>query len=199
MRNRVSSELATGYSIAGTVIDVAPDVTQFRRGDRVACCGAGYANHAAVNWVPQNLSVKLPDAVSFEEACFGTLGAIALHGVRRASISLGDRVLLLGLGLIGQITVQLLKAAGADVIGADVRADRVERARRFGVYAFSLADANLENEVLARTNGAGADAVIVTAAAADPALLNTCFDACRKKGRVVLVGDVPIRIQRDKI
>jgi predicted dehydrogenase/threonine dehydrogenase-like Zn-dependent dehydrogenase len=200
VRSRVSSEQALGYSCAGVVTEVAPDVSRFRPGDRVACCGAGYASHAAVNVVPQNLVARLAEGVSFEEGAFGTVGAIALQGVRRCAPGLGDRVAVVGLGLIGQLTAQLLRAAGAVVIGSDLRRDRVERAKSLGMQdGFAADERDLVAGVVERTDGAGADAVIVTAAGGDPGLLNRSFDACRKKGRVVLVGDVPIRVHRDKI
>jgi predicted dehydrogenase/threonine dehydrogenase-like Zn-dependent dehydrogenase len=200
VRSRLSTERAVGYSCAGTVMEVGEGVTRFRAGDRVACCGAGFANHAAVNFVPQNLLARLPEDVSFEEGAFGTLGAIALQGVRRCAPSLGDRVVVLGLGLLGQLTAQLLRASGAVAIGADIRKERVERARSLGLaHGFSVRERDFVDGVLERTDGRGADAVIVTAAGGDPGLLNRAFEACRKKGRVVLVGDVPIRIQRDRI
>jgi predicted dehydrogenase/threonine dehydrogenase-like Zn-dependent dehydrogenase len=200
VRTRISTEMPSGYSCAGVVIEVGEDVTDIRKGDRVACAGAGYANHAAVNVVPRNLVALVPDGVSFEEAAFGTLGAIALQGVRRAEPGLGDRVAVLGLGLLGQITVQMLKAAGAVVIGVDVRPDRVARAQALGLDAgFTVSERDFVAGVVERTGGHGADAVIVTAAGGDVGLLSKAFEACRRKGRVVLVGDVPIRIQRDKI
>ena len=182
------------------MVDVGEGVVDIHVGDRVACAGAGYANHAAVNVVPRNLVARIPDAVSFEEAAFATLGAIALQGVRRAEPGLGDRVAVLGLGLLGQITAQMLRAAGAVVIGVDVRPDRVARAQALGLeQGFTVAERDFVAGVLERTEGRGADAVIVTAAGGDAGLLNKAFEACRRKGRVVLVGDVPIRIQRDKI
>ncbi len=200
VRARVSTEVPTGYSSSGVVAEIGEGVEGFRTGDRVACAGAGYANHAAVNVVPRNLVVKLPDGVSFEEGAFATLGAIALQGLRRCSPGLGESVAVLGLGLLGQITAQLLRAAGAVVIGVDVRADRVARAQALGLgYGFTIAERDFAAGVLERTDGRGADGVIVTAAGGDAGLLNRAFEACRKKGRVVLVGDVPIRIQRDKI
>lgn len=200
VRTRVSTEQAAGYSCSGVVLEAGPDVTRFRAGDRVACCGAGFANHAAVNFVPQNLAAKLPDGVSFEEGAFGTLGAIALQGVRRCAPTLGERVVVLGLGLLGQLTAQLLRASGAVVIGVDVRSDRVERARALGMAeGFTVSERDFVAGVMERTEGRGADAVIVAAAGGDAGLLNRAFDACRRKARVVLVGDVPIRIQRDKI
>ena len=200
VKTRVSTEMPSGYSCAGVVVDVGEGVVDIHVGDRVACAGAGYANHAAVNVVPRNLVARIPDAVSFEEAAFATLGAIALQGVRRAEPGLGDRVAVLGLGLLGQITAQMLHAAGAVVIGVDVRPDRVARAQALGLdQGFTVAERDFVAGVLERTEGRGADAVIVTAAGGDAGLLNKAFEACRRKGRVVLVGDVPIRIQRDKI
>jgi predicted dehydrogenase/threonine dehydrogenase-like Zn-dependent dehydrogenase len=200
VRSRVSDELATGYSCAGVVLEAGSDVKRFRPSDRVACCGARYANHAAVNFVPQNLAVKIPDSVAFEEAAFGTLGAIALQGIRRCAPSIGELVVVVGLGLLGQLAVQLLRANGAIAMGVDVKDDRVERALSLGMSAgFNSIDRDFVAGVLERTDGRGADAVIVTAAGGDPSLLNRSFDVCRRKGRVVLVGDVPIRIQRDKI
>jgi len=200
VRTRISTEMPSGYSCAGVVVDVGEDVTDIRKGDRVACAGAGYANHAGVNVVPRNLVALVPDGVSFEEAAFGTLGAIALQGVRRAEPGLGDRVAVLGLGLLGQITAQMLKASGAVVIGVDVRPERVARAQALGLDAgFTISERDFVAGVVERTGGRGADAVIVTAAGGDAGLLNKAFEACRRKGRVVLVGDVPIRIQRDKI
>jgi predicted dehydrogenase/threonine dehydrogenase-like Zn-dependent dehydrogenase len=200
VRTRISTEAPSGYSAAGVVLEVGEGVSDLQPGDRVACAGAGYANHAAVNVVPRNLVARIPDGVSYAEAAFVTLGAIALQGVRRTEPGLGDRVAVLGLGLLGQITVQMLKAAGAVVIGVDVRPERVARAQGLGLDAgFTVAERDFVAGVLERTDGRGADAVIVTAAGGDPGLLNKAFEACRRKGRVVLVGDVPIRIQRDKI
>jgi predicted dehydrogenase/threonine dehydrogenase-like Zn-dependent dehydrogenase len=200
VRTRVSTEMPTGYSCAGVVAEVGEGVEGLRAGDRVACAGVGHANHAGVNVVPRNLAVKLPDSVSFEEGAFATLGAIALQGLRRAAPALGEQVVVLGLGLLGQITAQLLRASGAVVIGVDLRPDRVARAQALGLaHGFTITERDFAAGVLERTGGHGADAVIVTAAGGDVGLLNRAFEACRKKGRVVLVGDVPIRIQRDRI
>jgi len=200
VRARVSTEMPTGYSAAGVIAEVGEGITDLLVGDRVACAGAGYANHAGVNVVPRHLVARIPDQVSFEEAAFGTLGAIALQGVRRAGSGLGDRVAVLGLGLLGQITAQMLHAAGTVVIGVDVRADRVARATALGLdHGFAVSERDFVAGVLERTGGLGADAVIVTAAGGDPGLLNKAFEATRRKGRVVLVGDVPIRILRDRI
>src|ERR1044072_2037170 len=106
-----------GYSASGTVIAIGEKVTGFQIGDRVACAGAGYASHAEVLFVPQNLCCKLPDASSLEAACYTTVGAIALQGIRQADVRLGEAVAVIGLGLVGQLTVQMLKAAGCRVLG----------------------------------------------------------------------------------
>jgi len=200
VRTKISTHQPMGYSSAGVVTEVGSGVEGFRPGDRVACCGAGYANHAGVNVVPKNLVARLPETVSFEEGAFGTLAAIALHAVRRSEATLGDRVAVLGLGLLGLLTAQLLRACGAVVVGGDRRSERVERAKDLGLHdGFCVVDREFPAGILERTEGRGADVVIVTAAAGDVGLLNTAFEACRKKGRVVLVGDVPIRIHRDRI
>lgn len=198
VRTRLSNDQPTGYSCAGTVVESGvPDLAP---GDRVACAGAGWANHAAFNVVPRNLVARVPDAVPLEDAAFATLAAIALQGVRRAAPTLGERVVVLGLGLLGQITVQLLRASGCVALGVDVRRDRVDRALALGLAGgFATSERDFVAGILERTDGIGADAVIVTAAGGDAALLNRSFEACRRKGRVVLVGDVPIRIQRDRI
>ncbi|HEY6099226.1 MAG TPA: bi-domain-containing oxidoreductase, partial [Anaeromyxobacter sp.] len=194
------TDQAIGYSCSGVVLEVAPGVERFAPGDRVACAGMGYANHAAVNVVPANLAARLPESVTFPEGAFATVGAIALQGVRRASPAVGDRVVVLGLGLLGQMTAQIVRAAGAVAIGVDLVGERVRRAVDLGMAeGFAAAERDFVAGVLERTDGHGADAVIVTAAGGDPGLLNRAFDACRKKGRVVLVGDVPIRIARDRI
>lgn len=199
IRARTQSSLALGYSAAGEVIDVGSAVRRFKRGDRVACAGAGYANHAEVDFVPENLVANVPDAVTFEEASFATLGAIALQGVRRLSPTLGEQFVVVGLGLIGQIAAQLLRVHGCRVFGADVMRARVDLARRLGMEAGLGEGEDLAAAVRAWTDTRMADGVVICASGGDAALLNRSFDLCRPKGRVVLVGDVPIRIARDKI
>lgn len=200
VRSKLSNDQATGYSCAGVVLEVGAEVAGFSVGDRVACAGAGYANHAEVNFVPVNLVAKVPEGLALDEAAFATLGAIALQGVRRCAPTLGERVVVLGLGLLGQIAAQLLRANGCVVLGVDVKRDRVDKALSLGMTdGFAVGERDFVSGILERTEGRGADAVIVTAAGGDAALLNRSFEVCRRKGRVVLVGDVPIRIQRDRI
>lgn len=199
VRARLRQARPIGYSCSGIVVETGTGAGGLRVGDRVACAGAGYANHASYNFVPHNLVARLPERVSFEEGAFATLGAIALHGVRRFAPTLGERVVVLGLGLLGQLVVQLLRAAGAEAIGVDLRPERLERARALGLPDGIGAARDLAAGVMDLTAGEGADGVIVTAAGGDAELLNRCFAVCRRKGRVVLVGDVPIRIRRERM
>ena len=199
VRARLQSALPLGYSAAGEITEVGEGVTRFRVGDRVACGGAGYANHAEYVFVPENLVSLVPDRVSLRDAAFTTLGAIALHGVRRLRPTLGERVVVVGLGLIGQLAGQLLKANGCQVLGVDVRADRLEQAVQVAGIDVVGADEGLTAAVRAWTEGHGADGVILCASSGDVSLLNRSLELCRRKGRLVLVGDLPIRISRDRI
>jgi threonine dehydrogenase-like Zn-dependent dehydrogenase len=134
-------------------VGVGDDVTEFRAGMRVACAGAGYASHAEVLSVPKNLCVRLPDEVSFDAGAFGTLGAIALQGVRLAEPTLGESMVVIGLGLLGQITVQLLKANGCRVYGIDLDPSKVELALELGADAASVSDGNVKGAVMDWSRG----------------------------------------------
>lgn len=187
----------TGYSCAGRVIEVASDVTGYSVGDRVACAGAGKANHAEYVCVPVNLVTKLPDPVSFEAGCSATVGAIALQGVRRGAPQLGEFVVVVGVGLIGQLTVQLLKATGARVIAVDVDPARVALARLAGAeFGVEAGGADVVSEVMRCTGGRGADLALLTAATPSKEPLNQAMAYVRKKGRVVVVGDVGLALDR---
>jgi predicted dehydrogenase/threonine dehydrogenase-like Zn-dependent dehydrogenase len=200
VRSRQHAMLPLGYSASGEVLEAGPGVSHIRAGDRVACAGAGYANHAEVLAVPANLVAVVPHGVSLEDAAFATLGAIGLHGVRRAEPTLGEQFVVLGLGLIGQLVAQFLRVHGARVFGVDLRDERIATAVRQGMEdGVSPAARRLTDAVTEWTCGAGADGVVVCASSGNTALLNEAFDLCRRKGRVVLVGDVPIRIARDRI
>ena len=185
-----------GYSSAGTVIAVANNVDDFVVGDKVACGGSG-ANHAEVLFVPKNLCVKVPEEVSQQDAAYTTVGAIALQGVRQTAPTLGETVVVIGLGLVGQITVQILKAAGCAVIGIDLDPQSVALARTLGAdAAFRRSTAGLQADILSQTRGQGADAVIITAATKSNDPIQLAGELARDKGRVVLVGDVGITIPR---
>lgn len=196
VRSKLASLVALGYSAAGKVIEVGEGVTEFRPGDRVACAGVGYASHAEVLSVPKNLCVHLPDGVSFDAAAFGTLGAISLQGVRLAELTLGESVVVIGLGLIGQLTVQLLKAHGCRVFGIDLDQTRIELARKFGADNGCAPDDDAKRQVLAWSRGRGADAVLITAATESNQPVELAGEISRAKGRVVAVGAVGLNIPR---
>jgi predicted dehydrogenase/threonine dehydrogenase-like Zn-dependent dehydrogenase len=198
VRTKLDSLKAMGYSTAGTVLTSLDSNGIFRPGDRVACAGQGYASHAEIVSVPQNLVVKIPDNVSFEDAAFTTLGAIALQGVRQAEPRLGEKVCIIGLGLLGQITGQLLKANGCDVFGIDLSDRLIALANEYSVTkALHRNDPSLLSACENFTNGHGFDSIIITAAAPtnDPIVLST--EICRKKGRIVVVGAVKMDVPRD--
>jgi predicted dehydrogenase/threonine dehydrogenase-like Zn-dependent dehydrogenase len=200
VRGKIEEGLPIGYSASGTVIEVGSNIEDIKAGDRVACAGAGVANHAEYIEVPRKLLVKIPEEVDFGEASTVTLGAIAMQGVRRADVRLGEYVAVIGLGILGQLTVQLLKANGCRVIGMDVDERRIQKALDLGLDQ----DVNPRKEdvVKAATNfsdGFGVDKVIVTAATSSNEPLAQAFQMSRKKGRVVLVGVVGMEINREDI
>src|SRR5919107_3673219 len=151
----MAASQALGYSAAGIIAAVAEDVSEFQIGDRVACAGVGFASHAEVLSVPKNLCVHLPAGVSFESGAYGTLGAIALQGVRLAEPTLGESVVVIGLGLLGQLTVQLLKANGCRVFGVDLDASKVALARTLGADDGCVAGADVKQAVSKWSRGRG--------------------------------------------
>jgi predicted dehydrogenase/threonine dehydrogenase-like Zn-dependent dehydrogenase len=193
---KLGSSSALGYSAAGIVIGVGEDVTEFRPGMRVACAGVGYASHAEVLSVPKNLSVRLPDEVSFEAGAFGTLGAIALQGVRLAEPTLGESIVVIGLGLLGQLGVQLLKANGCRVFGIDLDPEKVALALSLGADAASVSSDEVKRVVMEWSRGRGADAVLITAATPSNQPIELAGEISRLKGRVVAVGLVGMDIPR---
>lgn len=194
VRTKLDSYKALGYSAAGVVVESLCD--EFAPGDRVACAGGGYASHAEVIAVPRNLAVKIPEGVSYDEAAFTTLGAIALQGVRQAKVNLGESVAVIGLGLLGQLTVQLLKAAGCRVIGLDINERQFDLAREFGADALAVSGPAAANAVESFTRGIGCDAVIITAGTSSNDPMTFAIQAARKRGRVVVVGAVGMDIPR---
>ena len=196
VRSKLGALSALGYSAAGTVMDVGEGVTSFRVGDRVACAGVGYASHAEVLSVPQNLCVRLPPNVGFDAAAFGTVGAIALQGVRLAEPTLGEFVVVIGLGLIGQLTVQLLNANGCRVFGIDLDEQKIELAKQLGADAGCASGADVKSSVLEWTRGRGADAVLITAATSSNEPVELAGEISRAKGRVVVVGAVGLTLPR---
>ncbi|MDQ1559800.1 MAG: hypothetical protein QOD32_2860 [Pyrinomonadaceae bacterium] len=196
VQSKLNAQNALGYSAAGFVVGAGDDVSGFSAGDRVACAGAGFASHAELLSVPQNLCVRLPDAVDFEAASFGTLGAIALQGVRLAEPTLGEAVVVIGLGLLGQLTVQLLKANGCRVFGVDLDASKVELARTLGADDGCVSGGDTLQSVMEWSRGRGADAVLITAATSSDQPIELAGEMSRLKGRVVAVGLVGMNVPR---
>lgn len=196
IKGRLDAGVPVGYSAAGEVIELGSEVEGFAKGDIVACAGAGIANHAEVIDVPVNLAVQVPSGLTTDLASTITLGAIALQGVRRIAPTLGERVVVVGLGILGQIASQLLKAAGCLVIGTDPDQTRIDIALQNGMDHGLSAEA-LVNGVIQLTDGFGADSVLITAATPSHSVISQAFRCCRRKGRVVLVGDVGLNIDRN--
>lgn len=201
--SRLDRPGALGYSSAGTVLEIGADIHDLRPGDRVACAGAGYAAHAEVVSVPRNLVAKIPDCatgrgarVDFEEAAFATLGAIALHGLRLAELQMGETVAVIGLGLVGQLAVQLAQVAGCSVFGMDPDRERCRLAEQLGCLGAAVAEEEFLSLLAARTESAGADAVIVAAATPSESPVRLAGEAARSRGRVIAVGAVGTHVPR---
>jgi predicted dehydrogenase/threonine dehydrogenase-like Zn-dependent dehydrogenase len=197
VRNRLDQPSGLGYSSAGTVIVAGDGVTDINPGDRVACAGAGHAVHAEFACVPRLLVARIPsDEVNFEDAAFTTLGAVALHGVRNAGVKLGDIVAVIGLGLLGQLTVQILKAAGCCVLGMDISESRAQLALRLGADAVSTSSDSFHDLCMQHSAGHGADAILITAQTDSNDPVNLAGAVARSRAIVVAVGTVAMDIPR---
>ena len=194
VKSKLDSYKSLGYSASGIVVESR--TPHFSIGDRVACAGAGYANHAELLAIPSNLAVKMPDNVDFNSAAYTTVGAIALQGVRQGDVRLGETVAVVGLGLIGQITIQLLKASGCRVIGMDINTDLYRTAIDSGADMVCKSESASKNDILAFTRGVGCDIVLITAGTSSNQPLELALDICRKKGKVVIVGAVGMNVPR---
>ena len=192
---KLDQPIPLGYSSAGVVVEAGRD-SGLNVGDRVACGGAGFANHAEFNYVPRNLIVKIPDGVSFEDASCATVGSIALQGVRQCEVNLGETVAVIGLGLMGILAVQMLKASGCRVIGFDPNAGRCKLAEELGCDR--AVNDNFVGECMAFSGGFGVDAVLITAATHSDEPVTVAAEICRKKGRVVATGLVGMNLPRDQ-
>jgi len=198
VRDKLNVPVPMGYACAGVVLD-SEGADELVPGARVACAGATYACHAETNWVPRNLVVPLPDDISFEEGAFATIGAIALQAVRQAEIRLGDRVVVIGLGLIGNLCAQLAAAHGARVVGFDLSESRAALAETLGCHRVTSTADDAREQVRGVSDGHGADAVIVAASApGDHGPLSLAVDLARMRGKVVVVGLVGMEIPRDE-
>jgi predicted dehydrogenase len=195
VRNRMDQPLPLGYSSAGVVLSVGKDGGGFEIGDHVACAGSGFAGHAEVAYIPRNLAVKMPHNVAFEHGCFATIGAIALQGLRQAEATLGNKVAVIGLGILGQLTVQLLKAAGCQVFGLDLNPQRARLAMELGADLACTNDAAIDN-AQSFTLGRGFDAVLITADTSSSEPVRLAGEIARSRAIIVAVGAVGMEIPR---
>jgi polar amino acid transport system substrate-binding protein len=195
VRAKLDRAMALGYSAAGEVMEVGEGAPEFQVGQRVACAGVGYASHAERIWVPRNLCVQIPENVDYDSASFVALGSIALQAVRVAEVKIGEHVAVLGLGLVGLVTAQILQAAGCTVWGVDPDPERVALARELGVaFATSNSEYIYEGDL---PRAGGADAVIITAATKSKQPIDLAGQIARDRGVVVVVGDVRVDVPRE--
>jgi len=194
VRTRLAVAESLGYSAAGLVEDDGTGV--YSAGTLVACAGGGHAAHAEVNLVPRNLVAAVPPGVSAEEAAFATVGSVALHAVRLTRASLGDHVAVLGLGLLGQIAAQLLRAAGCTVFGVDPRRARTDLATSLGCHHATTDSGGLARLVSERTGGRGVDAVVIAASSRDSGPVTTATAVARGRARIVVLGDTQLHLDR---
>lgn len=194
VQKKLDQPLAMGYSSAGIIIETSPEINEFKVGDRVISNGP----HAEYVCVPANLCAKIPENVDFDTAAFTVISSIALQGVRLVQPTLGETICIIGLGLIGLITVQILSANGCKVIGFDYDESKIKLAQEYGAYAYNLSS-NLEPISIAKehTEGFGVDGVIITAATSSNEPIELAQKLCRKRGRIVLVGVSSLNLSRD--
>ncbi|GAA0547457.1 bi-domain-containing oxidoreductase [Halorubrum ejinorense] len=197
VKSRLDKPLPLGYSCSGEVLEVGEDVTNISVGDRVACGGAEYATHAEVNHVPENLCVPIPDSVDSRDAAFTTVGSIALQGIRRLDPTPGERIAVIGLGLVGRLTTKLLSAYGYPVLGIDIDPSKVGDATEISVGAV-IGDDNIEHIAESFSGGPGVDGVIITAATDSDQPVEMAGNITREQGRVSVVGDVGMDIPREQ-
>jgi predicted dehydrogenase/threonine dehydrogenase-like Zn-dependent dehydrogenase len=184
-----------GYSASGVVVESGSGL--FQAGDRVACMGVSYANHAGYLVVPQNLAAKIPEGVTFRDASTAALGCIAMQGVRRADVRLGENVVIIGMGILGQLTCGLALSAGASVMVSDLDERKLIIAKKAGASHILDGSSDLVEQVNAITGGHGADSVIITAASSSSDIVSQAFKMCRRRGSVVMVGDAGMHLKRE--
>lgn len=194
--SKLDEPLALGYSSTGEIIEIGENVKEFSIGDKVACAGGGYASHAEIIAVPKNLCVKLPDNVSYQQASFTTLGSIAIQGIRRANLTPGEKIAVIGLGLLGQLTCQILKAYGFPIIGIDINETKIKDCLEQGLLDIGTIPNKTEQLVKSFTKNNGVDAVIITAATKNNQPVELAGKISRKKGKVSIVGDIKMDIPR---
>lgn len=198
IKGKLNQVFPIGYSCSGQIIATGAKVERFRVGDFVACAGSNIAYHADTVAVPQNLLVKVHNQEHLKNASITTIGAIALQGIRRANLQIGEKVCVVGLGLLGQITVQLARLAGCEVYGIDILDRRLTLAKKMGAhYAFNAQTHNIAKEIEFLTSHYGVDTTIITASAQTKVIMQQSMHITRRKGKVVIVGDIVLDIDRE--
>jgi predicted dehydrogenase len=194
--SKLDSLATMGYSCAGEVIAVGANATEFHIGDRVACAGAGYANHCEVNFVPRNLAVRIPEDVETDAAALTTIGAIAMQGLRQANIVFGETIAIIGAGLLGVLAIQMARAAGCRVLALDLSPERIRQAEEFGAHlGLSASDPALAEKVQAFSRH-GIDAAVLTASSNSAEPVELAAKLLRDRGRIVVVGAVGMGVSR---
>jgi threonine dehydrogenase-like Zn-dependent dehydrogenase len=194
VRNKLDQPLVLGYCNAGVVVEVGQGVSGFSIGDRVASNGP----HAEVVCVPKNLCAQIPDKVTDEAATFTVLASVGLQGIRLVHPSLGETVVVVGLGLVGLMTIQMLLANGCRVLGLDFEGPKLELARRFGAQTAPIYTDDPVAAALAFSEGLGVDAVLITAFTQSSEPVRQAAHMCRKRGRIVLVGVTGLELSRQR-
>ena len=199
MKEKLEYPNSLGYSSVGVVIEVGEGITEFSVGDIVAAGGGGYATHSEIVWVPKNLCAKVPSDVNLKDAAFTTLGAIAIESIRKSKTTFGESIAVIGLGIIGQLVVQIAKSAGIRVIAIDIDSRKVEIANKVGAdVAISRNDDNLFSIISEFTNSFGVDKVIIAASTSKSDPIDLATNIVRDTGRITVVGNVPMNINRKK-
>jgi len=194
--NKLEAPASLGYSTAGEVIAVGEGVNTFKVGDWVAC-GGNTASHADVIAVPVNLAVKVPPTVDLKQAAFSTIASIAIQGIRQADLRMGENCLIIGMGIIGQITYKILEASGINPLGIDVSEGMVKQSKEAGIKkVFNRNQEGIDEIIMSHTQGAGADAIIITAGTSSLDPVEYAGAMARKKAKVVIVGAVPTGFSR---
>ena len=201
VKNLVSAPLPLGYSISGEVISVGKNVNDIKPGQRVACAGLGYANHAEINYVPRNLVAPIPDNVQFSDAAFVTVGSIAMQGVRQANLEVGSNVAIIGMGLIGQITAQICNAMGCNVFCIDNDDEKIKFTIKNNdlFYAFNSSDPQLLEKINKLTNNIGIDCSLITASTKSSQPIKLSSKLLRDRGVIVVIGDVGHNLSRREL
>ena len=196
VNHKLNTPIPLGYSNVGKVISIGSEVKNYQIGDRIV----SNASHAEIVSTQKNLSAKIPDNVSDETASFTVIASIAMHGVRLANVAIGETVAVVGSGLIGLLTIQILKANGCNVIAYDFDKEKLMLAEKFGAQSFLLnKEGSGENFALNQTNNVGVDKTIITASTKTSEPIKLASKITRKRGKIILVGVVDIHFDRSDL